>query len=144
MAKKQLTKFQIWYQANKEKVAQRRRERYQEDRKYREKNLKVCREWRKKNKPWQNRERVVRNYMLISEFAAEVGCSPETIRNLERKKLIPRTTDGVQRRRYHPENVYQVSRLVTHRSAMHYTDPKFADKQAAIVSRIKATWQKAA
>lgn len=144
MAKKQLTKFQIWYQANKEKVSQRRKERYQEDRKYREKNLKVCRAWRAKNKPWTKRERVVRDYMLIGEFAAGVGCSPETIRNLERKKLIPRTTDGVQRRRYNEKNVYQVSRLVTLRQELHYTHPKFADKQAAIVARIKATWKKVA
>jgi hypothetical protein len=141
MPKTKLTKFQIWYRANKDKVAARRKERYQADRKYRERNLKVSRAWRAKNKPWQSREKVERNYLLIGEFAAEVGCSPETIRNLERKNLIPRTTDGVQRRRYHPKNVYQVSRLVNHRNAMHYTDPKFIDKQSAIVSRIKATWK---
>jgi MerR family regulatory protein len=142
MAKK-LTKYQQWYQANKEEVAKRRKERYHRDKKYREQSLKVSREWRKKNRPWENRPRVERNFLLIGEFAQHVGCSPETIRNLERKNLIPRTTDGVQRRRYSPKNVYQVSRLVTLRKELHYTDPKFADKQAAMVSRIKTTWKAA-
>jgi hypothetical protein len=144
MAKKKLTKYQVWYAANKELVSQRRKERYQEDKKYRERNLKACRAWRKKNKPWEHRERAVREYLLIGEFATEVGCSPETIRNLERNKLIPRTTDGVLRRRYHPKNVYPVARLVTLRKEMHYSDPKFADKQKALVAKIKTVWRKAA
>jgi hypothetical protein len=144
MEKQKLTKFQVWYQANKEKVAQRRKERYRGDRQYREKNLQGSRNWRAKNQPWKKREVMTKDYLLIGDFAEAVGCSPETIRNFERKELIPRVTDGVRRRRYHAKNVFQVARLVKLRQSLHYSDPKFPDKQAAIVERIKATWKQAA
>jgi len=139
-----LTKYQVWYQANKEKVAVQRREKYRKDKKYRERNLQACRVWRKENKPWLKREKVVKTYLLIGEFAEKVGCSPETLRNLERKKLLPKTTDGVARRRYHPGNARGVIRLVEFRRTMHYSDPKYAAKLKEIVSKVKLNWKKAA
>lgn len=137
-----LTKYQLWYRDHKDELSKRRKARYKKDKKYREKNLAASRSWRKKTKPWQNNEPVVRDYLLISEFAEEVGCSPETLRNLERKKLIPRTTDGVARRRYHPKNVNNVTKLVDFRKETHYAHPKFAERQKKLVSRIKETWHK--
>jgi hypothetical protein len=144
MAKIQLSKYQVWYQANKEKIAERRREKYRKDKKYRERSLKASRAWRKENKPWLDREKAVRDYLLIGEFAEKVGCSPETLRNLERKKLLPKTTDGVARRRYHPGNARLVTRLVDFRRNNHYSDPKYKGKLKEIVSKVKADWKKAA
>jgi hypothetical protein len=142
--KPKLTKYQIWYAANKEEVAAKRKLRYKKDKTYRERNLKASRDWRAENRPWENREKVVRDYLLISEFAEQVGCSRETLRNLERKKLLPKTTNGVTRRHYHPKNVTMVTKLVELRQAMHYTDPKFVEKQKALVAKIKLNWKKAA
>ena len=144
MAKAKLTKYQTWYRAHKDEISKRRKARYKKDKKYREKNLAACRDWRQENKPWENREKVVRNYLLIGEFAEVVGCSPETLRNLERKKLLPRTTDGVLRRRYHPKNAKLVSKLINFRKDTHYSDPKFKSKQKELVAGIRANWQKAA
>jgi len=144
MAKKEpaLTKYQEWYRANKDALSVRRRKKYKTDKKYRERSLKACRAWRKENKPWLKREKPVRDYMLIGEFAAEIGCSPETLRNLERKKMIPRTTDGVGRRRYNPKNVKLVTRLVEFRKETHYSDPKYKAKLKAIVTQLKTNWKK--
>jgi len=143
MAKEQLTKYQIWYRKNKEALSKRRRERYKKDKKYRNRNLKACREWRKENRPWEQREKVVRKYLLIGEFAAEVGCSPETLRNLERKKMLPRTTDGTSRRHYHPGNVRWAQKLVEFRKEVHYSDPKYKARLKVIVAQIKTHWKKA-
>ena len=142
--KEPLTKYQDWYRKNRKLIAQRRKAKYQTDTKFRERKLKACREWRRKNKPWLKKEKAVRNYLLIGEFAAEVGCSPETLRNLERKKMLPKTTDGVTRRRYHPGNVAVVTRLVDFRRDIHYSHPKYKGKLKELVSRVKLVWKKAA
>jgi len=143
MPKKKLTPYQIWYAANKELVAARRKEKYRKDKKYRERNLKASKAWRKENKPWEKRGKVVHNYLLIGEFAELVGCSPETIRNLERKKMIPRTTDGIARRHYNPRNAAIVRKLVDYRKEIHYSHPKYDERVKAMVTKIKATWKKA-
>ena len=143
MAKEQLTKYQVWYRAHKDELAARRRKRYKKDKVYRERSLKACRAWRKEHKPWQQREKIVRDYLLISEFAEQVGCSPETLRNLERKKMIPRTTDGVGRRRYNPKNVRMVRKLVEFRKETHYSDPKYKTRLKIIVAQVRVEWKKA-
>lgn len=142
--KKPLTKYQVWYRKNKKRLALARKERYHSDKAYRARNLKACKEWRKKNKPWQKREKVEREYLLISEFAEQVGCSPETLRNLEKERMLPRTTNGVARRRYHPGNVGLVKRLVDFRKDHHYSDPGYQAKVKKIVASVKTNWKKAA
>lgn len=140
---KPLSKYQKWYRSNKTRVAKQRRERYQSDPAYRKKNLNSCKEWRKKNQPWKSRMKVERTYLLIGEFAEQVGCSPETIRNLEAKKLLPRVTNGVARRKYHPANVELVQSLVEFRKEQHYTEPGYDKQMKALVFNIKKSWRKA-
>lgn len=137
-----LTKYQIWYRRNKDRLAKERKDRYHKDKKYRARNLKACKEWRQRNKPWLKREKVERDYLRIGEFAEQVGCSPETLRNLEHEKLIPRTTDGVARRRYHPSNVRLVRPIVDYRKDHHYTEAKYAEKLKALVVKAKTNWKK--
>ena len=137
-----LSKYQIWYAENKEKLAKRRKKLYHSNKEYRERNLQACREWRQRNKPWLKREKVERDYLLISEFAELVGCAPETLRNLERKKMLPSTTDGVSRRRYHPGNAKLVIKLVEFRRDNHYSAPKYAQRLKALVGNVKANWKK--
>src|SRR5512141_691822 len=136
------TRYQAWYKKNRKRIAAERRERYRDDPVYRARKLQACKDWRQRNRPWLKREKTERDYLLISEFAEQVGCSPETLRNMERDKLLPRTTNGVARRRYHPSNVRLVLSLVGYRRDHHYSEPKYYDRLKVLVAKVKTNWKK--
>lgn len=100
--------YQKWYEANREKLAERRRQRYQMDPQVREKAIQRQRKWRKDHARASTKDspkfREVNGNLAqvfrISDTAEMAGCSVEFIRKYEQAGVIPRTSVQSAQRYY--------------------------------------------
>lgn len=129
------SRFQVWYQKNRKKLSKRRRERYNSDPGYREQVLEHTRVYRtkvrKKAKP--------RPGLSVTEAAVRIGRTAQTIREWEKRKLIPKTRDERGYRRY---SIQQVGLLRVLGKALddHRYHRVTSGKVAAVRASIKANW----
>jgi len=146
--------YKDWYDRNKEALSARRRARYQEDRKYREKVLAQNKEYRdKKNKERTKRVKtkvripkhrkpvslsikvgskfVVATLVHVGTFARAISRSVPTVHQWERLGLLPRTPYHVEgkckrERLYTADQILVVKKaLETRGSTVSSSDPTF-------------------
>jgi len=141
--------YDIWYERNKEKRNAARRKKYAEDEDYREQVLSNTREIRRKQREERREERKAERKatrvnvtgrwkefkiktkqgevtaVTIGALARSVGCSIKTLRDWERKKLIPKTRHRSKRgdRLYTPEQVLHIKELAEERGLLESTRP---------------------
>lgn len=146
--------YKQWYERNKEALAERRKARYKEDKKYRQKVLQQNRDYRAKKakerkakpkpkvripkhrKPVEmkiqvNGHRIETQLVHIGAFARAIGRSVPTIHQWERLGLLPRTPYVLQSRskqeRLYTEDMIKVVRgvLGTRGATVSSSDPTF-------------------
>jgi len=129
------SRFQLWYQKNRKKLSKRRRERYKADPGYREQVLEHTRVYRtkarKKAKP--------RPGFSVTEAAVRIGRTAQTIREWEKRKLIPKTRDDRGYRRYTSQQV-GLLRVLGKTLDDHRYHRVTSDKVAAVRASVKANW----
>lgn len=115
------TSFVKWYEENSQTFNNRRRERYQADKSYREKARLRAAEYRARKREERRQNHQVQTRFLngvevpvltISEVAAELKCSPERLRYLERKNWIPETVFGEYKRLYTKAQVGLIRQII--------------------------------
>lgn len=106
--------YRSWYEINKEKLSARRKQRYQQDKEYREKALSRASDWRANNptpsRAGEARIKVVNGTEMrcfrITETSQMIGRSDQTIRDWEEKGIIPKpSVEGVHRFYTYPQVV---------------------------------------
>lgn len=136
------SKFQKWYGKEKARLNKERRDRYHNDPKYKARQLANTKRWRKKAKKEKklNPTPVVKTQFTIGEAAAQIPCDIQTIRLLERKGLIPETTDGKKHRTYTPKQIGLMAKLIKYRQDNHYKTPGYQKRVEKMSQQIAAGW----
>lgn len=129
------TRFQVWYEENKTKISRKRRKRYKADPKYRERVLEYTRSYREAKRKTAK----PRPGYSVTEAAVLIGRTAQTIRDWEKRKLIPRVRDERGYRRYTKQ---QVSLLKTMGKVLDDHRYRRASRQKVIATRavVRENW----
>lgn len=134
------SKFVNWYGKNKDRLNKKRRDRYRKDQKYRNRQLANTKRWRKKNGLQRKAPSAPKTHFTIGEAAAMVPCDIQTIRLLERKGLLPVTTDGKKHRTYTKKQIALMARLIKFRQDNHYKTPGYRPRVQKLAQQVAAGW----
>lgn len=133
--------FQQWYQKNKKKLSKRRKQKYQSDPEYRDRQLQASKDWRSRNPDYRNRKKDDQpKRFTIGEAATQIGSCPQTIRALEAKGMIPKANKGIGHRMYSEAQVALMHDLILYLQTVHYRN-RSKPKLAALVKNLKTNWR---
>lgn len=132
------TAFKKWYQKNKPRVSEERKERYHNDPVYRAKCLAQARRYRKYNPRKKSSE--VTGLYRIGEVAKEVGVTVDKIRYWESIGAIPVSGDPGSHRRYTIPQISLMKRLNYKAEMYEYDDPR----TRVLIREIKKRWNEPA
>jgi hypothetical protein len=133
--------FKKWYRRNRAQLSQKRKERYQKDKKYRARQLKASKQWRRDNPEYRQRKRQDRsNRLTISDVAIELDSCPQTIRSIEARGLIPVNKQGTGHRIYTRNQVALMQPLVLFLQTHHYRSKGYDATIQKLSKKLKAQW----
>lgn len=142
---KSKSKFKSWYDDPKNRAAlnKRRREKYRENKAYRNRVLESTKKWRKEQAAERKRnppKPKPKTIFTIGEVAQIIGCEQKTIRTLEKQGLIPKQADGKKHRRYTKGQIKLIRSIVNLRKTIHYRNPDYAVRLKAHSLAAHALW----
>lgn len=140
--------FEAYYEENKDEIAQKRKERYENDPQYREKVLKASRDYRARQRQGRRRVRMPRfqkpkiretgdggkiRLYSVGAFAASISRSVQAINHWEKIGILPRTPyrDGRGFRHYTTRMMESVQDQVGTKRRLFPVDPDMYDNICA-------------